>query len=218
MSRFAKHSGDSDVMSNLHRLVQECLHASSVIRARKTGLFLARDGIWAAAHSQKRLPGDQPGVGPELARQTSTKLRCAQVLRPSGRNTQHAPFPLPHPTPQRPAAGLHELAGRPLPGRVAGDDPSLDGRGPRELLPDARRSAALLAGPARRLHRLDAPRRPCRSRIRDGAPGRKHRLSGVADDRPAALRTERRGAPRASRQRRRRAQLARRPNFSRRRR
>ena len=99
-----------------------------------------------------------------------------------------------HARPQRPPARLHELPGGALPRRLAGDDPPLDRRRPPQLLPHARRPAALLARAARRVHHLDAPRAGVRATHAErGAP-------------PDSAR-----APPA-------AQLARRPNFSRRRR
>ena len=110
-----------------------------------------------------------------------------------GRNMQHPdasqpepirrrPCPSPHPPARRPAARLHELAGRPLPGRLARHDPPLDGRRPHHLLPDPRRPAALLARPARRLHRLDAARRRRRRHDRPPATRRLSRQPEPAAD------------------------------------
>ena len=74
--------------------------------------------------------------------------------------------------PQRAPAGVHELPGRPLPGRVARDGPPLDRRRPHRLLPHPRRPAPLLARPAGRLRHLDdatdrrrAPRPPRRASV-----------------------------------------------------
>lgn len=103
-----------------------------------------------------------------LLGQTSTKLSCAQVPAAFGRNMRHglSSIPIPVASQQRPAARLHELAGGRLPGHLARDDPALDGCRAHKLLQDARRTAAVLARPARGLHRLDASRRPGRPRRR----------------------------------------------------
>ena len=61
------------------------------------------------------------------------------------RNPSTMPFPHHHCDARRQPARLHELAGRSLPRRLAGDDPPLGRRRPSRLLPHTGRPAPLLA-------------------------------------------------------------------------
>ncbi len=92
------------------------------------------------------------------ADQTSTNVRCAQVAGRGRRQMTHVNSSIPLSHTQRPASRVHQLAGSALPGRVAGNDPPLDGRGAHQLLPHARRAEAVLACSARRVHLIDAAR------------------------------------------------------------
>ncbi len=149
------------------------------------------------------------------APQTPANLHCAQVLGafrrcirrpPTDRESQNAPFRSLHPAPHRPQARVHELPGRPLSRRVARDCAALDRRWPYRVLQDSRRPAALLQDSARRVRRLDAAHWTGRACSGDRAV----RASRLTQDSPR-WRSARRRAQR-------RSQLARRPNFSRRRR
>ena len=93
---------------------------------------------------------------------------------------------------RRAQAGVHELAGSELPGRLPGDRPPLDRCGAHCVLPHARRPTPLLARSARPLRHVDAARGP----YRGSARGRPEQPRGL--ERPPfswrACRTSRAGA------------------------
>ena len=162
-------------------------HAESIKRPQTSRPLNFSQASVDKSSTEASQPGRQP-------RQRGPGPRHPQRSRPSNAHAD----PSANHTPQRAPARVHELTSSTLPGRVAGHDPPLDGRGARRLLPDSGWPEALLAGAAGRLHRVDAAERLLRSRIGDRAAQRPRRLK------------PRRAAKRFSP-----PQLARRPNFSR---